>query len=102
MYQYKARLVRVVDADTLELEIDLGFHIRQEIRVRLLGIDCPERFTEEGKSATQFVKNWFTPEEFVIVTTVKDKQEKYGRYLAFVEGTNGDLATALKEAGFIK
>ena len=42
MYTYAARLVRVVDGDTVDLDIDLGFHITVRERFRLAGIDTPE------------------------------------------------------------
>lgn len=92
MYQYNAMVVRVVDGDTLDLMVDLGFDIFQKMRVRLFGIDTPEiygvkRDSEEyskGKLASDFVKKILHPGTKVSMNSVKDKRGKYGRYLATV------------------
>jgi len=54
MYEYNAQLVRVVDGDTVDISVDLGFHISQQIRVRLNGINSPETSTPAGKGAKSF------------------------------------------------
>lgn len=54
IYTYDASLVRVVDADTLELEIDLGFTVRMTLPVRVRGMDSPEYQTAAGKEARKF------------------------------------------------
>ena len=43
MYEYRAKLKRVVDGDTVDFVVDLGFHVHTTIRTRLLGVDTPER-----------------------------------------------------------
>ena len=48
LWTYRARCARIVDGDTLELEVDLGFGARYEAHVRLLGIDAPELWTADG------------------------------------------------------
>ena len=53
IYVYNAHLDRVVDADTIDLMVDLGFNVKMKMRVRLMGIDAPERYTPEGKAAGQ-------------------------------------------------
>ena len=47
MYEYKAKLVRVVDGDTIDCEIDLGFDITVRQRVRFAGINAPESRTRD-------------------------------------------------------
>lgn len=92
MYQYKATLVRIVDGDTLIVAVDLGFDIVNTMTLRLYGLNAPERYTDQGKLATQFVESWFhtnAPDGVVTLYTQKDKKEKYGRYLATVVSTNG-------------
>ncbi len=42
MYEYRARIVRVIDGDTVEAEVDLGFHISSRMMLRLFGINTPE------------------------------------------------------------
>lgn len=88
MYEYLAHLVKVVDADTLHVTVDCGFDVHLGMTLRLYGVDAPETSTEEGKKAKTFAEDWFRrfgPDFFL--STVKDKKEKYGRYL----GTCYDL-----------
>lgn len=82
-YERQAHVMRVVDGDTLHLLVDLGCDIQLAMAVRLLGLNAPEKNTEEGKVAKLFVEAWvrdYGP--WFIVRTQKDKREKYGRYLA--------------------
>lgn len=89
MYEYQARLIRVVDADTLRMEIDLGMDIKVNATVRLAGVNAPEASTVEGVAATIFTSTWLASDSGIFrISTVKDRREKYGRYLAFVY--NGD------------
>jgi len=55
VYIYAAALRRVIDADTLLLDVDLGFRVSAAITVRLVDVDAPERNTPEGKAASAFV-----------------------------------------------
>ena len=100
-YQYRATILRVVDGDTLDVSIDLGFNIFHKLRIRLKGVDCPELRTEEGKAAKAFVETWLEGLPVTIVT-YKDEQEKYGRYLAKVLTAKGDLVNDLIAAGHVK
>ena len=86
MYQYKIKkIVKVVDGDTIDVNIDLGFHITLNQRVRLKGINASETRTldpEEKKKGLE-AKEWLKKElsregEWVIETT---KEDKYGRIL---------------------
>ena len=104
IYTYNAHLVKVVDADTVDLLVDLGFNVKMEMRVRLMGIDAPERFTDEGKEATRFVKAHLECyKDKLILETFKDKQGKYGRYLGVIYRGNIDkisLNDELLEKGY--
>jgi micrococcal nuclease len=82
MYIYKAKLINVVDGDTVDLEIDLGFSITVRERFRLNHIDTPERGTPGAAEATALVKEYLESRELV-VSTEKGK-DKYGRYLATI------------------
>lgn len=90
LYHYKAVLDRVVDADTIDVVIKLGFEIDYKTRLRLNGINAPEVSTPEGKLA----KSWLTAQLPVgtelEIKTYKDKGDKFGRFLAdvLVLGTN--------------
>lgn len=82
LYFYKCKPVRVIDGDSVVLDIDLGLRTWVRHSVRLSGIDAPERrgaTKEEGKMATDFLQ-WLLsgPHEFVCHTI---KTGKYGRYL---------------------
>lgn len=99
MYAYYATLEKVVDGDTLELNIDLGFKVFVKVRVRLLGVDTPEIYGvkkeseeyQKGMLASQFTKDWFAAlgSKGFLVKTEKDKQEKYGRWLATITSLDG-------------
>ena len=80
-YTYFAKLVNVIDGDTLLLNFDLGFFIAIKEKVRLAGIDAPEINTEEGKKAKVFIEKEL--KEANLLTELR-KKEKYGRYLAYV------------------
>lgn len=89
-YIYQATLERVVDGDTVDIVIDLGFSTFRKERIRLYGIDAPEINTEAGKLAKGFIEEWFwdNPKFFVetIVAEGKSvsKRDKYGRYLGII------------------
>ena len=88
MYQYKAKLVRVVDGDTVDAMIDCGFSIFKKKRIRLHGIDAPESRTRDkaekkrGLAAKARLKELIKEGKnvFTIETSV-DKKGKYGRLL---------------------
>ena len=86
IYIYKAELIRVVDGDTVELMIDLGFSQFTKQTMRLYGIDAPEMRTKEGKAAKAWLEDDLQPLEAIYVQTLqhktKAKRDKYGRFLA--------------------
>mgnify|MGYP002642293464 CR=1 FL=1 len=88
MYTYKAKLIRIVDGDTVDAEIDLGFDTIVRKRIRLYGIDCPETRTkdltekEHGFAAKQRLTELLTRE--FVVETILNKRGKYGRVLGIV------------------
>ena len=94
MYQYKAQVKAVIDADTIDVLIDLGFGVHTMQRLRLYGIDAPEMRSEAGKIAKEYVKSVLLGADasmFVYVRTIKDKKDKYGRKLAVVYWCESDL-----------
>lgn len=85
MYQYKATVLRVLDADTLHVRLDMGCDVGLNMTLRLAGIDAPEQRTPEGKAATAFVRDWLrTESDHIVINTIKDRREKFGRYLAVI------------------
>lgn len=93
MYTYKGEILRVVDGDTLDFVIDLGFRVYTNIRVRLLGINAPERHTEKGREVTQYLSNLLPVGTELTVTTYKDPTDKYGRWLAIVSSPDETVAS---------
>ena len=81
MFTYNAFVTNVVDGDTIDVEIDLGFDIWHHVRLRLAGIDTPETSTQAGKDARVYAKKHLEKRAVVITTY---KPDKYGRYLADV------------------
>ena len=82
LYQYQARVLRVIDGDTVQLDVDFGFDVRQRMTVRLYGINAPEMNTPEGKAAKMHLAMLIVEGMVLELQTLKDKREKYGRYLA--------------------
>jgi len=92
MYEYFVREVKnVVDGDTIDVIIDLGFDILFSSRVRLAGIDTPESRTTDkaekalGLEAKEYLKKQLKDSKSVVIRTEKmDSSEKYGRILGWV------------------
>lgn len=103
--EYPAQLVRVVDADTIRLDIDLGLRIWAHDQVlRLYGINAPEINTDAGKAAAKATAGWFAnlPRTIYIATfknptTDEDRVEKYGRWLAEVYAFEDMTAPSLND-----
>jgi micrococcal nuclease len=81
MYTYSAKVVRVVDGDTVDLNIDLGFHITVTKRIRLSLINAPETSTDLGKRSKEFLSKTLPEGTTVTIKTQLDKDDKYGRLL---------------------
>lgn len=92
-YSYAADLRRVVDADTLDFVVDLGWRISTHQRIRLLGVQAPERHTLDGKAATAWVTDWLhlhAPTGRVLLHTRKPTDhDSFGRYLAYLITADG-------------
>ena len=90
MYEYRASVERVVDGDTIDLSIDLGFDVWIRQRVRLSGIDTPETRTKDprekkyGLLAKARVEGLLPPGSAHDIATTLDDRGKYGRVLADV------------------
>lgn len=98
MYEYAARALTVIDGDTLDVDVDLGFNIHSKQRIRLLGVNCPEHGTLAGDNATAYTNQWIAQNgPALTIQTVKDRREKFGRLLARViaasRALNDDLVT---------
>ena len=92
MYTYRVKSInRIVDGDTIDVTIDLGFSININQRVRVAGIDSPEKRTRDaaekalGIDATEWMtKRLEKAPELIIKTAVEGSMGKYGRVLGWV------------------
>ena len=88
MYEYRCTVVKIIDGDTVDVDIDLGFGIwmRKE-RIRLLGIDTPESRTRDkeekkyGLAAKKYLTEMLNDEGGIVLKTKKDAEGKFGRIL---------------------
>jgi len=95
MYTYKVKeVLRVVDGDTVDILIDLGFGIHKKERVRMAGIDAPETRTKDfkEKSFGMEAKLWLTEclETVQPITIKTEKEGKYGRILGWLYVNDSD------------
>ena len=87
MFEYNAKLLRVVDGDTIDAMVDLGFDTWKKIRVRFYGINAPESRTRDkvektyGILAKNFVKSYLPVGSVQVLQTEKDGTGKFGRIL---------------------
>lgn len=94
-------VTRVVDGDTIDCTIDVGFHMRIQQRFRLIGINTPERGQEGYQEAKSAAEGWFLEHKTFRLSVTK--AEKYGRYLVEVLcEDNRSLNAVLLEAGLAK
>jgi micrococcal nuclease len=110
MYEYNIKKVtKVVDGDTIDVDIDLGFNISYTQRVRLAGIDTPESRTKDlrekalGLEVKDKIKKLIESAKTVIIKTeLPDSTEKYGRILGWVylDGAAKSLNEQLIEEGY--
>ena len=99
MYEYKCKVKRVVDGDTMDVILDLGFDVHHAVRVRMAGIDTPESRTRDldekarGKLSKAFLKESIKGKKIVLKTKIKDSKGKFGRVIAevWVEFEKGSL-----------
>ena len=110
MYEYRVKQVlRVVDCDTIDVDIDLGFDISFTSRVRLAGIDTPESRTTDkrekalGLEVKQRLKELLSKSSSLVIKTEKpDSTEKYGRILGwlFIDGAEKSINEGLIADGY--
>jgi micrococcal nuclease len=92
MYEYRVKKITgVVDGDTIDVDIDLGFNVSFSQRVRLAGIDTPESRTSDkaekvlGLESKEYLKSKLKDAKSVVIKTEKpDSSEKYGRILGWL------------------
>jgi micrococcal nuclease len=108
-YDYNATIRRVVDGDTVDLNVDLGFYMTAALRFRVLGVDTPELRggTDETKAKAKLAKA-FVEEKLFSATRIRvvtKKADSFGRWLGDVtyysphDNFSHNLAKELIEAG---
>jgi micrococcal nuclease len=110
MYEYRIKKVlKVVDGDTIDVDIDLGFNISYTQRVRLAGIDTPESRTKDAREKAlglevkdKLKKAIDAAKDVVVKTELPDSSEKYGRILGWVylDGATKSINEQLIDEGY--
>lgn len=110
MYEYRVKKVTaVVDGDTIDVDIDLGFNISFYSRVRLAGIDTPESRTKDkaektlGLEVKERLKKILNEATSIVIKTEKpDSTEKYGRILGwlYINGSTVSVNESLIADGY--
>jgi micrococcal nuclease len=110
MYEYRVKsVIAVVDGDTIDVDIDLGFDISLTKRVRLAGIDTPESRTKDkeekvlGLEVKEVLKKKLKEAKTIVIKTeLPDSTEKYGRILGWIylDGAELSVNEALIASGY--
>ena len=110
MFEYRIKQVtKIVDGDTIDVDIDLGFNISYSQRLRLAGIDTSESRTSDkfektlGIESKEYLKYKFKDAKDIVVKTEKpDSSEKYGRILGWVylDGNTKSINEQMIEDGY--
>jgi len=106
MFEYKLNnILKIVDGDTVDVSIDLGFNVTTIQRIRLSGVDTPETNSKNeleknmGNEAKMFIINWVSLQKQMKIKTYKD--DKYGRILGEIFGDNDQcINNLLIEKGY--
>jgi len=104
MYEYNCTVTRVVDGDTIDVILDLGFSVLHKCRVRLYGIDTPESRTKNqdekarGKLAAKYLEDSINNgTEIILRSKLKDSKGKYGRVLGEIIVDNININQSMIE-----
>lgn len=104
-WKYLVKLDRVVDGDTIDFDVDLGFNVRKKVRVRLKNIDTHEIYGvkkeseeyQKGKKEAEFVEEVLKNADKLAIQSYKNETGKFGRYLAEVKVDDEHLTDLIKE-----
>ncbi len=100
MYTYHAKVDRVVDGDTIDLVIDLGFKITTFQRIRLRGINTPETYNvkkdseeyQRGMAAKEYVINRVSQNDYQVVVETEKDVGKFGRYIGIIRFADSEVS----------
>lgn len=101
-YVYVAEIIEIIDGDTIKAKIDLGFNLSFVEKIRFYGINAPELtktveskkvVNDSGAESLKRLKDMLFVGQKITIETIKDKKEKYGRYLAniYVDAADGQI-----------
>lgn len=103
MYEYSAKCTKVVDGDTVDLVVDLGFNMYMTRRFRLYGINTAEMHARDPAERTRAQSAKAELEKLLIgpltINTLKDSADKYGRYLATIHANGINVNEHLVKIG---
>ena len=104
MYEYRCKVVKIVDGDTVDVDIDLGFGVwLKKERIRMFGIDTPESRTRDldekkyGLMAKDYITKLLDDEGGIFLKTRKDAEGKYGRILGELWRTTDFADTSIND-----
>jgi len=104
MYEYRCKVVKIVDGDTVDVDIDLGFGVwLKKERIRMFGIDTPESRTRDldekkyGLMAKDYITRLLDDEGGIVLKTRKDAEGKYGRILGELWRTTDFADTSIND-----
>lgn len=109
MFHYRAKVLRVIDGDTIEVLADLGFGVHSKITLRLYGVDAPERNNPDEAGRAELAKRFLETEIGLVKNQIEirtypdvrqsDKSDGFKRYLAIAYAGSVDLNLALLQNG---
>ena len=102
LYNYAATVISHLDGDTVGLSVDLGFKLTMTRPCRVYGINAPEKKTPQGVAAADYLANLLPVGSAIVISTFKDKDDKYGRLLAKLMFGTVDISAAMIAAGHAK
>lgn len=100
MYEYEAIVSNVVDGDTIDATLSLGFYLIAKLRLRLLGVNCPEMHAHDpapGRAAKEYTTARLLGKAVVLAT---HKSDDFGRWLARVTIDGVDFNRELIDRGY--
>jgi micrococcal nuclease len=95
MYEYNATVVKIVDGDTIDVDVDLGMRIHRQVRLRFAGINAPEMSTQAGKESKKYLETILAVGDQVRIKTYQDPSI-YDRYTAWIT-TGNTIASSVNE-----
>ena len=107
MYSYKAKIVRWVDGDTVIVDVDLGFYVTRQERIRLARINAPELNStipyqvRLAKSARAKAKKFAPEGSKVVLNTSKSNIDRYSRYIGEITFNGKNVSDYLIKIGIV-